>query len=68
MSASRLPVGYTNISVPSIKRADGITETNPSFSSGTWSTPAVNQATRTVDVQLTAGTGLVTYGAGRASM
>ena len=44
-----LPVGYTNISVPTT-----------AFSSGTWSTPVVNQVTRTVDVQLTAGTGLAT--------
>ena len=44
-----LPVGYTNISVAAT-----------AFSSGTWSTPVVNQVTRTVDVQLTAGTGLAT--------
>jgi len=44
-----LPVGYTNISVAA-----------QAFSSGTWSTPVVNQVTRTVDVQLTAGTGLAT--------
>ena len=30
------------------------------FSSGTWSTPVVNQVTRTIDIQLTAGTGLAT--------
>src|SRR4051794_28000323 len=44
-----LPVGYTNISVPAT-----------AFSSGTWSAPTVNQLTRTIDVQLTAGTGLAT--------
>src|SRR5687767_1092152 len=44
-----LPVGYTNISVAAT-----------AFSSGTWSVPVVNQVTRTVDVQLTAGTGLAT--------
>src|SRR3954470_9435764 len=44
-----LPVGYTNLSVAAA-----------AFSSGTWGTPAVNQATRTVDVQLTGGTGLAT--------
>jgi uncharacterized repeat protein (TIGR01451 family) len=42
-----LPVGYTSISVG-----------ETAFSSGTWSTPVVNQVTRTVDVQLTSGTGL----------
>ena len=44
-----LPVGYTNISVAAM-----------AFSSGTWSTPIVNQVTRTIDTQLTAGTGLAT--------
>ena len=44
-----LPVGYTNISVATM-----------AFSSGTWSTPVVNQVTRTIDTQLTAGTGLAT--------
>ncbi len=42
-----LPVGYTNISVAAT-----------AFSSGTWSTPVVNQVARTIDVQLTSGTGL----------
>src|SRR6266516_6777800 len=31
-----LPVGYTSISVPSVTAANGTTQTNPSFSSGTW--------------------------------
>ena len=44
-----LPVGYTNISVSAM-----------AFSSGTWSTPVVNQVARTIDTQLTAGTGLAT--------
>ncbi|MFL5755293.1 MAG: S8 family serine peptidase, partial [Chloroflexota bacterium] len=44
-----LPVGYTNISVAAA-----------AFSSGTWSTPVVNQVARTIDVQLTGGTGLAT--------
>ena len=44
-----LPVGYTNISVAAT-----------AFSSGTWSTPVVNQVARTIDTQLTAGTGLAT--------
>src|SRR6185436_9827520 len=44
-----LPANYTNISVAST-----------AFSSGTWSAPTVNQVARTIDVQLTAGTGLAT--------
>ena len=42
-----LPGGYTNISVASM-----------AFSSGTWSTPVVNQVARTIDTQLIGGTGL----------
>ncbi|WP_255890092.1 tandem-95 repeat protein, partial [Nocardioides astragali] len=42
-----LPAGYTNISVAAT-----------AYSSGTWSTPVINQVSRTVDVQLVSGTGL----------
>src|SRR5688500_15676047 len=44
-----LPVGYSGISVPSM-----------AFSSGTWGNLVINQAARTIDVQLTGGTGLAT--------
>ena len=50
-----LPVGYSNISVAAT-----------AFSSGTWSTPTVNQGTGPIDVQLTAGTGLATNNVGWA--
>ncbi len=53
-----LPAGYTSISAPSVTAANGTTQTNPSFSSGTWGTPVVNQAARTVQVALTSGSGL----------
>lgn len=42
-----LPIGYTNISVAAM-----------AFSSGTWSTPVVNQVARTIDTQLIDGPGL----------
>ena len=44
-----LPSGYSNISVGA-----------SAFSSGTWSAPTINQANRTIDFSLTAGTGLAT--------
>jgi len=44
-----LPVGYSSISVAA-----------SAFSSGTWSAPTINQTNRTIDVQLTGGTGLAT--------
>src|SRR2546421_3018302 len=44
-----LPAGYSNISVAA-----------SAFSSGTWSAPTISQVARTIDLQLTAGTGLAT--------
>src|SRR5207248_1834323 len=61
-----LPAGYTSISVPSVTAANGTTQTNPSFSSGTWGTPVVNQAARTVQVALTSGSGLAPSNVGWA--
>ncbi|HEY6151528.1 MAG TPA: hypothetical protein VIW19_13485, partial [Gaiellaceae bacterium] len=53
-----LPSTYTNISVPSVAAANGTTQTNPSFSSGTWGAPVISQTNRTIDFSLTSGTGL----------
>jgi hypothetical protein len=52
-----LPAGYTSISA-------GAT----AFSSGTWSTPVVNQVNRTVDVSLASGTGLAVGGWARIDL